>query len=124
MSLIALAFAGGLLSVFSPCVLPIVPLVFSRAARPLEERALMLAGLGITFAVVATAGTLGFEWIGAAGELGRWLALAFMGVVALSLASERAALSIARPFVSPAFATSVTGAPPPIGTSSTLPSAA
>jgi cytochrome c biogenesis protein CcdA len=88
-SLIILAFAGGLLAVFSPCVLPIVPLVFSRAVRPSGERALTLAGLGITFAGVATAGTLGIEWIGAAGEVGRWLALAFMGVISLSLASER-----------------------------------
>ena len=98
-SLIMLAFAGGLLTILSPCVLPIVPLVFSRAARPLDERVLMLAGLALTFAVVATAGTLGLAWIGAAGELGRWLALVFMGVVALSLASERAAIALARPFI-------------------------
>ena len=43
MSLIVLAFAGGLLAVLSPCILPIVPLVFSRVARPRDERALMLA---------------------------------------------------------------------------------
>jgi cytochrome c biogenesis protein CcdA/thiol-disulfide isomerase/thioredoxin len=97
--LIILSLAGGLLSVLSPCILPIVPLVFSRATRSGQERALMLAGLALTFAVVTTAGTLGIEWIGAAGELGRWIALAFMGVVALSLASERAAVAIAKPFV-------------------------
>jgi cytochrome c biogenesis protein CcdA/thiol-disulfide isomerase/thioredoxin len=98
-SLIILAFAGGLLAILSPCVLPIVPLVFSRAARPWQETALMFAGLVLMFSAIATAGTLGIAWIGAAGELGRWVALVFMGIVALSLASSRVAAIIARPFV-------------------------
>jgi cytochrome c biogenesis protein CcdA len=48
-SLIILAFAGGLLTAFSPCVLPIVPLVFSRAVRPSGERAFNAANRGAMF---------------------------------------------------------------------------
>jgi len=99
MATFLLAFLGGLLTIVSPCVLPIVPLVFSHADQTRRDRALMLSGLTLMFAVAATAATLGTSWIAAASDVGRYVALAMLGVVALSLISERVAHWLTNPLV-------------------------
>jgi cytochrome c biogenesis protein CcdA len=35
MSVLILAFVGGLLTILSPCILPVLPLVFARLGQPL-----------------------------------------------------------------------------------------
>ncbi len=98
--LYALVFAGGLLTILSPCILPVLPFVFARAGRSFRRETLpMLLGLALTFALVATAGTASAAWIAHAADLGRWIALALLSVVGVSLLSERAASVLARPFV-------------------------
>ncbi len=99
MATFLLAFLGGLLTIVSPCVLPIVPLVFSHAEQSRRDRVLMLVGLTLMFAVAATAATLGTTWIASASDVGRYLALAMLGVVALSLISERVAHFVTEPLV-------------------------
>lgn len=99
MATFVLAFLGGLLTILSLCVLPIVPLAFSRAQQSRRDRALMFVGLACTFAIVATAATLSAAWIATASEADRWIALIFLAITALSLISERAAVLITRPFV-------------------------
>ena len=99
MSRTLLAFLGGLLTIVSPCILPIVPLVFSQANRPRRERILMLTGLAATFTMVAAATSAGLGWIDQANELGRWTALFFLTLVALSMLSPRFAELATRPFV-------------------------
>ncbi len=95
-----LVFAGGLLTVLSPCILPVLPFVFARAGRSFRRETLpMLLGLALTFALVATAGTVSAAWIAHAADLGRWIALALLSVVGVSLLSERAASVLTRPFV-------------------------
>ncbi len=98
MATYVLAYLGGLLTILSPCVLPILPLVFSHSGQSRRALALMLAGLSLTFAVVATAATLSVGWIAAASDTGRWVALAALAVVALTLVSERAAIALTNPF--------------------------
>src|ERR1700723_3435925 len=53
MTTFALAFAAGLLSILSPCVLPLVPIVLGTAivAHPLGTFALA-AGLSLSFTVI------------------------------------------------------------------------
>src|ERR1700679_2017671 len=53
MTMLALAFAAGLLSILSPCVLPLVPIVLGTAivAHPLGAVALA-AGLSLSFTVL------------------------------------------------------------------------
>ncbi len=94
-----LAFLGGVLTIVSPCVLPIVPLVFSHAGQRARERALMLSGLALTFACTAAAANAGLGWAITLSNAGRWGALLFLGVVALTLLSESFAVWVARPFV-------------------------
>ena len=96
----ALGFVAGLLSILSPCVLPLVPLVLGSAARAHRGGPLAVAaGLALSFAVVGT----GIAW--GAGQLGAdpgilrtvgAIALIALGVVLLSgAAQQRFALATA-----------------------------
>lgn len=98
--LYALAFAGGLLAILSPCIVPVLPFVFARADRSFRRETLpMLLGLALTFALIATAGTASAAWIAHAADAGRWIALLLLTIVGISLLSERAAAVLAQPFV-------------------------
>jgi len=71
-----LAFLGGVLTIVSPCVLPVVPFVFTRAGRSFGHEGMpMLLGLAITFAIVASLATASSEWVVRANALGRVLAV-------------------------------------------------
>jgi cytochrome c biogenesis protein CcdA/thiol-disulfide isomerase/thioredoxin len=100
MLLLILAYLGGALTILSPCILPVLPFVFSRADRPFARNGLpMLVGMALTFAVVATLAAVGGGWAVRANLYGRFVALAVLAVLGLTLLSERVAESITRPFV-------------------------
>ena len=55
MILFLLAYLGGVLTIVSPCILPVLPFVFARADQPFLRSGLpMLVGMAATFAAVAT----------------------------------------------------------------------
>jgi len=94
-ALVVLVYLGGVLTIASPCILPVVPLVMARAGRPLLRDILpMLAGMAVTFAAVATAATLGAGWLVRASEAGRVVALILLGVVGASLLVPRVASAL------------------------------
>jgi cytochrome c biogenesis protein CcdA/thiol-disulfide isomerase/thioredoxin len=98
--LLTLAYLGGVLTILSPCTLPVLPFVFARADRPFARNGLpMLAGMAITFAVVATLAALGGGWAIRTNQYGRLFALAVLAMLGLTLLSERVAEWISRPFV-------------------------
>lgn len=93
-----LAFIGGLFTIASPCILPVIPLVFSRAQRsPWRETLPMLAGLAAAFTLAALIATTTARWLLAANEGARVVALLLLGAVGVALLSERAAVWMARP---------------------------
>jgi len=50
---IVLAYLGGVLTILSPCILPVLPFVFSRADQPFAKSGLpLLLGMGLTFTIV------------------------------------------------------------------------
>ena len=60
MLLIILAYLGGALTILSPCILPVLPFVFSRTDQPFVRSGLpLLVGMGLTFAAVATLAAVG-----------------------------------------------------------------
>jgi cytochrome c biogenesis protein CcdA len=72
MLLFILAYLGGVLTIASPCILPVLPFVFARADQPFLRSGLpMLVGMGGTFAVVASLAAVGGGWLVAANEYGR-----------------------------------------------------
>ena len=72
MLLLLLAFIGGALTILSPCILPVIPFVFSRAGLPFRSSGLpMLAGMALTFAGVAALASYGGGWVVQANQYGR-----------------------------------------------------
>src|SRR5271169_6474969 len=76
MVLFVLAFLGGVLTILSPCILPILPFTFARADQPFRRSGLpLLLSMAITFAVVASIAVAGGSWLVRANQYGRIAAL-------------------------------------------------
>ncbi|MDK4712370.1 cytochrome c biogenesis protein DipZ [Rhizobium sp. CNPSo 4039] len=100
MTLLIIAYLGGALTILSPCILPILPFVFARAGQPFVRSTLpMLAGMALTFAMVATLAAVGGAWAIRANEYGRLAAIVLLGLFGLSLISPRIATALSRPAV-------------------------
>jgi cytochrome c biogenesis protein CcdA/thiol-disulfide isomerase/thioredoxin len=100
MLLLIATFLGGLITILSPCILPILPFVFARADRPFLRNGLpMLAGMAVTFTLVASLAAVAGGWAVHANQYGRYLALVVLAVFGVSLLSSRLADWISRPFV-------------------------
>ncbi len=100
MLLLILAYLGGALTILSPCILPVLPFVFARADQPFVRSGLpLLAGMGITFAGVATLAAVGGGWVAQANQYGRWLAIALLAVFGLTLLLPSLAERLTQPLV-------------------------
>jgi cytochrome c biogenesis protein CcdA/thiol-disulfide isomerase/thioredoxin len=94
-----IAFLGGILTVLSPCILPVVPFLFAGADRTRSSILLTLGGMAMTFALVASLAVVSSEWVIEASNAGRHVALVVMVLFALSLISARVGAWLTRPFV-------------------------
>jgi cytochrome c biogenesis protein CcdA/thiol-disulfide isomerase/thioredoxin len=100
MLLFVLAFLGGVLTILSPCILPVLPFVFTRADQPFRRSGLpLLVGMAVTFALVATLAAVGGGWVVQANQWGRWIALALVFLFGLALLLPSLADRLSRPFV-------------------------
>ncbi len=100
MTLFAISYLAGVLTILSPCILPILPFVFSRAGQPFSRSGLpMLLGMALTFTAVASLAAIGGSWAVQANEIGRSIALALLALFGVALVSERAAAFFSRPIV-------------------------
>jgi cytochrome c biogenesis protein CcdA/thiol-disulfide isomerase/thioredoxin len=100
MLLYLLAFVGGVLTIVSPCILPVLPFVFSRADQPFRRSGLpLLTGMAVTFALVAAVATFAGRWIVRANQIGRILAMVIFGVLGLALLFPGLTEYLSRPFV-------------------------
>lgn len=94
-----IAFLGGLLTVLSPCILPVVPFLFANADRKRSSILLTLGGMTLTFALISSLAVVSSEWVIQASNTGRHITLIVMALFALSLISARVGDWLARPFV-------------------------
>ena len=100
MTLVILVFLGGVLTILSPCILPVLPFVFARSEQKFLSNGLpMLAGMAITFAAIATLAAVGGSWAVRVNQYGRIFALVLLTAFAATLLSTRLADWLARPFV-------------------------
>jgi cytochrome c biogenesis protein CcdA/thiol-disulfide isomerase/thioredoxin len=100
MLLFVLAYIGGVLTIGSPCILPVLPFVFARADQPFLRRGLpMLLGMGLTFAVVATLAAVGGGWAVQANEYGRYIAIALLALFGVTLLFPELSDRLTRPLV-------------------------
>lgn len=101
MLLLTLSYLAGVLTIISPCILPVLPFVFARAGQPFMRSGLpLLLGMAVTFAGVATLAAVGGSWAVQANSLGRAVALLILGLFGLMLAFPALADRATRPIVS------------------------
>ena len=94
-----IALLGGLLTVLSPCILPVVPFLFAGIDRTRSSILLTLGGMVLTFALISSLAVVSSEWVIQANNAGRHVALVVMALFALSLISARISGWLASPFV-------------------------
>ena len=95
-----IAFLGGMISLLSPCTLPVIPLLFAGFQRQRRYILALLAGMIVMFTLVALVATAASNWIAQATIAGRWVALVVLAIAALALIFPTFAQRIAGPAVS------------------------
>ncbi|MGH8267194.1 MAG: cytochrome c biogenesis protein DipZ [Steroidobacteraceae bacterium] len=100
MIIAVLAFFGGALTILSPCILPVVPLVLARTEQPFARSTLpLLIGMAATFAAISTLAAVGGAWAVHFNDYGRLVALVLLTLSAVALLSRRFATWATRPLV-------------------------
>ncbi|WP_159010603.1 cytochrome c biogenesis protein DipZ [Bradyrhizobium sp. S69] len=100
MFLFLLAYLGGVLTIVSPCILPVIPFVLARADRPFLRNGLpMLVGMALAFAVVATLASVAGGWVVSANQYGRIAALSLLAIFGVTLLFPELADRLMRPLV-------------------------
>jgi cytochrome c biogenesis protein CcdA/thiol-disulfide isomerase/thioredoxin len=100
MLILIIAYLGGVLTILSPCILPVLPFVFARADRPFRSHGLpMLLGMALAFAAIATLAAVGGGWVVAVNQYGRYAAIAMLAVFGATLLFPTLADRLSRPLV-------------------------
>jgi cytochrome c biogenesis protein CcdA/thiol-disulfide isomerase/thioredoxin len=100
MLLLIVAYLGGVLTILSPCILPVLPFVFARADRPFRSHGLpMLLGMALAFAAIATLAAVGGNWVVTLNQYGRYAAIAMLALFGVTLLFPSVADRLARPLV-------------------------
>jgi len=100
MVLFVLVYLGGMLTIVSPCILPVLPFVFARADRPFVRSGLpLLVGMAATFAAVATLAAVGGGWAVHANQYGRVVSMALLALFGLALLLPALADRMMQPLV-------------------------
>ena len=95
-----LAFVGGVLTILSPCILPVLPFVFARADQPFRRSGLpLLGGMALTFSIVAIAAAFGGHWVVRLNQGGRYVAMLCFLVLGITLLFPSLAEALTRPLV-------------------------
>jgi cytochrome c biogenesis protein CcdA/thiol-disulfide isomerase/thioredoxin len=100
MILLVVSYLGGVLTILSPCILPVLPFVFARADQPFVRSGLpLLIGMAVTFAAVATLAAVGGGWAVEANRYGRIAALVLLALFGVTLLIPEIADRLTRPLV-------------------------
>lgn len=100
MLILVVAYLGGILTILSPCVLPVLPFVFARADRPFRSHGLpLLLGLALSFAATATLAAVGGSWVVSLNEYGRTAAIVLIALFGAALLFPAWSERLTRPLV-------------------------
>lgn len=100
MHLLLVAYVGGVLTIVSPCILPVLPFVFARSDRAFTSHGLpWLCGMALAFAAVASLAAVGGGWAVALNQGGRYAAMALLALFGLALLWPALAQRAGRPLV-------------------------
>jgi cytochrome c biogenesis protein CcdA/thiol-disulfide isomerase/thioredoxin len=94
----ALAYLAGVLTIASPCILPVLPFVLTRAGQPFRSSTLpMLLGMALAFAGVASLAAVAGNWAITLNSHGRTAALGLVALFGLALLFPALAARLAAP---------------------------
>ncbi|MCR4302888.1 MAG: cytochrome c biogenesis protein DipZ [Gallionella sp.] len=100
MLILLLAYIGGVLTIFSPCVLPVLPFIFARSDQSFRRSGLpILIGMAVTFAVLASLATVSGAWLVGINQYGRYAAMLLLLLMGLALIFPALSERMMRPFV-------------------------
>jgi cytochrome c biogenesis protein CcdA/thiol-disulfide isomerase/thioredoxin len=95
-----LVYLGGLLTIFSPCVLPVLPFIFARSDQSFRRSGLpILVGMAAIFTLLATFAAVGGAWLVKINQYGRYAAMLLLLLMGLALIFPRLSDRLMRPFV-------------------------
>ncbi len=95
-----LVYLGGLLTIFAPCVLPVIPFIFAKSDQPFRRTGLpILLGMAATFTVLACIAAIGGAWLVQLNQYGRYVAMALLLVFGLALIFPTISERLMGPFV-------------------------
>lgn len=98
--LILAVFLSGVLTILSPCVLPVLPFVFARSEQRFVSGGLpLLAGMAVTFTAIASLAAVGGSWALHVNQYGRVVSLVLLSAFAATLLSRRLSDWLSRPLV-------------------------
>ena len=101
--LVVIGFLGGLVTGISPCILPVLPVIFAAGASSGEHRRrrrplAVVGSLVLSFAVFTLVGSWLLGVLGLPQDLLRWLGLVVLGLVGLGLVVPVVGEVLERPF--------------------------
>ncbi len=100
MLILVLAYIGGVLTIFSPCVLPVLPFIFARSDQSFRRSGLpILIGMAATFTLLASLATVAGAWLIALNQYGRYAAMLLLLLMGLALIFPALSERLMRPFV-------------------------
>jgi cytochrome c biogenesis protein CcdA/thiol-disulfide isomerase/thioredoxin len=100
MLIFILAYIGGVLTIFSPCVLPVLPFIFARSDQSFRRSGLpILLGMAATFTLLASLAAVGGAWLIALNQYGRYAAMLLLLLMGLALIFPVISDRMMRPFV-------------------------
>ncbi len=100
MLIFLLAYLGGVLTILSPCVLPVLPFVFARSEQSFRRSGVpILIGMALTFTVLASLAAVGGAWLVQVNQYGRYAAMFLLLLLGLALIFPSWSERMMRPFV-------------------------
>jgi cytochrome c biogenesis protein CcdA/thiol-disulfide isomerase/thioredoxin len=100
MLIFLLAYLGGVLTILSPCVLPVLPFVFARSEQSFRRSGVpILIGMALTFTVLASLAAVGGAWLVEVNQYGRYAAMFLLLLLGLALIFPSWSERMMRPFV-------------------------
>lgn len=98
--MLILAYLGGVLTIFSPCVLPVLPFIFARPDQSFRRSGLpILLGMAATFTLLASVAAVGGAWLVEVNQYGRYAAMLLLLLLGVALISPALSARLMRPFV-------------------------
>ena len=95
-----LSYLGGLLTIFSPCVLPVLPFIFARSDQSFRRSGLpVLLGMAATFTLLASLAAVGGAWLVAVNQYGRYVAILLLLLLGMALIFPALSERLTRPLV-------------------------